>query len=128
MKVKFEKDYRRWYTLEDVERAKMVIQYERDDDDSTVKDWAMYAAQEILNGHGHPVEVLKAEAETAVNRRVWNAYGEGTGDMDVYITATVALDDGFLALGAYLSDVWGTGAIDYRHHTRFTYYCPADLQ
>ena len=38
MKVALEKEYRKWYTLEDLDRAKMVIAFEKEDEMS-VKDW-----------------------------------------------------------------------------------------
>lgn len=117
MKVTLEKDYRSFYTLEDLDRAKAVIAYEKENDEETVKGWAEYAVREALKGTGdYYMEVLKAEAHTAKNRRAWNAYGENTGDMDVWIEATAETEKGFMKIGAYLSDIWNTGAEDYKNH------------
>lgn len=123
MKVRMADDYKKFFTLEDVARAKMVIKYEKENDEETVKGWAEYAVNEAAKGlHDYCVEILKAEAKTAKNYRVWNAYGDGTEDMDVWIEATAKTCDGFIEVGAYLSDIWQTGAVEYVHHMYVKYY------
>lgn len=126
MKVTLEKNYRKYYTLEDLDRAKRVIVAEKEDE-STVKEWAEMAIREaIKNDDGiyedYIVEIFKAEAHTAKNHRVWNAYGycdpeeANTQDMDVWIEFAAELEQGFIKGGAYLSDIWQTGGTDYREH------------
>ena len=126
MKVTLEKNYRKYYTLEDLDRAKRVIAAEKEDE-STVKEWAEMAIREALkNDDGiyddYIVEIFKAEAHTAKNHRVWNAYGycdpeeANTQDMDVWIEFAAELEQGFIKGGAYLSDIWQTGGTDYREH------------
>ena len=126
MKVTLEKNYRKYYTLEDLDRAKRVIAAEKEDE-STVKEWAEMAIREaIKNDDGiyedYIVEIFKAEAHTAKNHRVWNAYGycdpeeANTQDMDVWIEFAAELEQGFIKGGAYLSDIWQTGGTDYREH------------
>lgn len=115
MKVKLEKDYRKYYTLEKLDMAKAVIAAEKEDEMSP-KDWAEYAVREALrNKNESLVEILKAEATTAMNRRAWNRYGE-TEDMDVYIRFLAETTKGFIRGGAYLSDIWQTGATEYKQH------------
>lgn len=115
MKVTLEKDYKNIYTLADIERAKMIIAAEKDDE-STLEDWATYAANEALKNRSEYVrEVLKATARTAKNFRIWNAYGCESGEMDVWIEATVETSEGFLKIGAYLSDIWQTGGTPYEN-------------
>lgn len=122
MKVTLEKDYRRFYTLEDMDHAKEVIKCEKDDE-STVKSWAVYAANEALKHYtgGKPYDyfdesgILQASARTAKNRRVWNLYGE-TGNMDVWIDFTAWSGTRFIVGGAYLSDIFNSGPIDYGQH------------
>ncbi len=125
MKVNLEKDYRRLYSLEDLDAVKVIQEYEKEDE-YKVSDWAEMAAREAVRGCcGRYVEqVLTAKAETAKNCRVWDAYGDGSNDMDVWITATVKIDRGFLEIGAYLSDIWGTGAGRYTQHM---FICRYDL-
>lgn len=117
MKVTLEKDYRKYYTLEELDMAKAVIAAEKDDEMSP-KDWAEYAVREALrNKDGYLVEVLKAEARTTKNSRIdWNRYGEGTGMMDVWISFVAETTEGFIEGGACLSDIWETGGTEYKQH------------
>ena len=113
MKVTLEKDYRRYYTLEELDWAKAVIKAEKEDE-STAKSWAEYAAREALRDEeASLVEVIRAEAETARNARVWEAYGEGTGNVDVWIRFLAETSRGFIQGGAYLTDIWGCN--DYKN-------------
>ena len=124
MKVTLEKDYRRYYTLEDLDRARKVIAAEKEYDDCPVKEWAEMAIREALkNDDGITedwiVEIFRAEAHTAKNSRVWNAYGypdDETENMDVWIEFAAELGQGYIKGGAYLSDIWQTGGTDYRQH------------
>lgn len=115
MKVKLEKDYRKLYTLEKLDMAKAVIAAEKEDEMSA-KDWAEYAVREALrNEDGSLVEILKAEATTAMNCRAWNKYGE-TEDMDVWISFVAETTKGFIKGGAYLTDIWESGGTEYKQH------------
>lgn len=115
MKVKLDKDYRKLYTLEKLDMAKAVIAAEKEDEMSA-KDWAEYAVREALrNEDGSLVEILKAEARTAMNRRAWNEYGE-TEDMDVWISFVAETTKGFIKGGAYLTDIWESGGTEYKQH------------
>ena len=122
MKVKMQDDYRTVYTLEQVEQAKAVIRAEKEDDE-TPKGWATYAVLEVLKGKTATfLEILKVEAHTARNCRIWNQYGDNTGDMDVWIKAVAETTEGFVKVGAYLSDIWQSGAVDYRNHMYIQIY------
>lgn len=114
MKVMLQKNYKDIYTVNDLERAKRVIQYEREDEFSA-KDWAEYAVREALRDTGDYLqEVLKAEAHTSRNCKAWNCYDEDSQDMDVWLEVIAKTAYGFVECGAYLSDVWQTGAIPYK--------------
>lgn len=126
MKVTLEKNYRKYYTLDDLDRARKVIAAEKEDE-STVKEWAEMAIREaIKNDDGvyedYIVEIFKAEAHTAKNHRVWNAYGycdpeeANTQDMDVWIEFAAETESGYIKGGAYLSDIWQTGGTRYKQH------------
>ena len=117
MRVTLEKEYKSRYTLTDIEAAKAVIKYEKEEDEETAKGWTEYAVREALRGGDDYLEyVIEASAETARNCRAWNAYGEGTQDMDVWIRGTARTRKGFVEVGAYLTDIWTTGAEIYKHH------------
>lgn len=116
MKVKLDKRYRELYTLSDLERAKEVIKFMKEDT-STVKEYAQYALIEALRGTGvYDREIITAEARTAGNRRAWNAYGEDTTTMDVWIEALARTSEGFIEFGAYLTDIWQTGGEHYKQN------------
>ena len=119
MKVKLEQNYKDYYTLANLDEAKAVIEFEKNEDESTVEEWATYAAREACKNAPLDLfadDIITADAYTARNSRVWNAYGDGTGDMDVWITGIAKGHKCFIEFGAYLSDIWQTGAIDYKHH------------
>ena len=125
MKVTLEKEYKKYYTLEDIDRAKEVIRYEKEDEE-TAKGWAEYAVREALREENDYLDrIIEADARTARNCRAWNLYGETTGDMDTWITATAKTSLGFIEVGAYLSDIWQTGATPYKHHMFIAYYARA---
>lgn len=127
MKVTLEKNYRKYYTLEDLDHAKRVIAAEKEDD-CPVKEYAEMAIREALkNDDGiyedYIVEIFKAEAHTAKNNRIWNQYcmsdddpDHETGNMDVWIEFAAELEQGYIKGGAYLTDIWQTGGTDYREH------------
>ena len=121
MKINFPKDYKRFFTLEDLDACKVVKAMQKDDE-TPVKDWAEYAVNEGLwNGDGvcggdYCVKVLEVSAEYARNNRIYNAYGDGSGNMDIWITAAARTTNGFIEIGAYLSDIWQTGATPYKEH------------
>lgn len=124
MKVVLEENYKHLYTIEDLEHAKAVIKYEKEDE-STIKSWAVYAANEIGKKYGDYTtesNILQASAHTARNCRLWNGYGDDTGDMDVWVEFTAWTGYRFIKGGAYLSDIWQTGAVDYTYHMYYTVY------
>lgn len=122
MKVTLEKDYKRYYTLEDMESAKAVIQYEKEDLE-TAAGWLEYAAIEAIKAIDDTFrEVVTAKAHTARNCRAWNAYGDNTYDIDVWIEGLVRTSQGYMELGAYLSDIWQTGGTYYRDHEYIRYF------
>ena len=90
---------------------------------------AQYAVNEALRykNRGYCEEVLKAEAHTAKNCRAHDLYGEGTGNMDVYLDIIAETSDGFIRVGAYLSDIWGVdNDTPYYEHYFISYYGKQD--
>ena len=115
MKVKMPKNYRQKFTLEEHEIAKRIIK-DMKEDESTVKEYLEYACNEVLKDKDWTEEILKAEATTERNGRIWDAYGEGTNNMDVWIEGVARTGHGFLIIGAYLTDIWNTGSTPYAEH------------
>ncbi len=109
MKVTLQKDYKRLYTVADLDHAHTIIKYMKDDDE-TAAGYAKYAISEALKGTSDIcLNILSATAETTKNCRAWNIYGDDTGNMDVWIEAIAKTCDGFVEVGAYLTDIWQTG-------------------
>lgn len=122
MRVKLEKNYKDIYTIGDLERAREIINYEKEDEMS-IKDWVEYAVREALkNTNDYVTEILKAEAHTAKNYRAWNTYTDTSKDMDVWVRGVAETSKGFIKIGAYLSDIWQTGATDYADKMFIQYF------
>ena len=123
MKVSLESNYKYWYTISDLEKAKAVIKYEKEYDESKPEDWARYAVEEALKGTSDYLkQILYAKAETCRNGRVNNAYGDDTGNADVWIIAMARTENGFIEVHACLSDIWQTGPdYSYKDHMYIVY-------
>lgn len=124
MKVLLPKDYKKYFTIEEYEIAKEIIKMEREDDASTAKDMAEYAVREALKNDDlcYLEEILEAKAEVCRNKyqaydKVYDRYFEGSQFMDVYISGVAKVSFGYLEFGAYLSDIWETGAREYKVDT-----------
>lgn len=107
-KIAFPDDYKRHFTLANLEQCKKLEDSIRNDDGKIDLSWeaAMVA---IIGSDSHVCDshILAARAEFSRNARVWDHYCEGTETMDVWIEAK-AFDScyGFYDVGAYLSDIW----------------------
>ena len=124
MKVLLPKDYKKYFTIEEYEIAKEIIKMEREDDASTAKEMAEYAVKEALKNDDlcYLEEILEAKAEVCRNKyqaydKVYDRYFEGSQFMDVYISGVAKVSFGYLEFGAYLSDIWETGAREYKVDT-----------
>lgn len=122
MKVTLENNYRSLYTIDDLDRAKRVIHCTKDDGQSA-NYWAEYAVNEALKGTSDYLDkILEATATTAKNSRAWNCYDDDSQRMDVWVEAIAKTWNGFIEIGAYLSDIWQSGAVSYKDHMYIAYY------
>ena len=120
--ITFPKDYKKYMTISEVEAAKAMIAEQREEDETTV-GWAEYAVREALKDTGDYLDrILEAKAEISGNSRVWNAYNLDSGKLDIWIEATARTERGFIIVGAYLSDIWQTGATPYKQHMWIRYF------
>ena len=103
MKVQFTSEMKKAVTVYEMPAVRKVIEY-MNDDESTVKEYAKMASR-IASGC-NIVKVLEASARIAANRRVWNAYVEGSAQFDVWIEFTTFTDNGFVMGGVYITDLW----------------------
>ena len=112
MKVKIRKEDRR-FLQEHI--AEHMIDCLAQEDASKPADMAEMAIREILKGTDDSVSresILSAKARVALNCRIQDLYFEGSEDYDVWIEATARTAEGFIEVGAYLSDIWQIGALE----------------
>jgi len=128
MKVSMPKD-QKIYTGYQLDMMKAVIEYEKTDG-VTAREWAAMAVREALKDTDSDglEEIISAAAETALNSRAWNNYSDDSGNGDVWIECIAKTWFGFIEVGVYLSDVWQTGAVDYKQHEFIRYYKRSDLE
>ena len=119
MKVTLPKDYRKTFTLEEVENAKRMIKAFKVDYEADPKEEAALAVRHWINKRmecGAVDRVLEATATVAKNCRTWNMYDD-TGDLDVWIDAVVKVsstwdESGYAEVGFYITDLWQVGPND----------------
>ena len=103
MKVKFTKEIKDIITVSELPAVREMFEVMKED--TGLKEYAATAAR--IAARSNDVEILKAEAEIARNRRVFNRYSDNSGFLDVWLNV-YAFDayKGFYTIGAYLSDIW----------------------
>jgi hypothetical protein len=106
MKVKLTPEAKKFITVAEMPAVRRIIA-DMKEDDSTVEDYAEMAIGAAYDGRAYDIVIYKATAEIAKNQRVYNAYGENSDSLDVWITAVAYVNfNEFIELGAYLSDIW----------------------
>lgn len=123
MKVKFTEDAKRFITVSEMPAVKRIIAEMKEDGE--IKGYSEMAAR-VASGKNENFEILKAEAEISRNARVNDAYGEGSGKLDVWLNI-YAFNSyaGFYEIGAYLTDIWaitGDNAEEIRNHMYINKY------
>lgn len=113
MKVTLSKDYRKLFTLEEMDIARKLIR-EMKDDEMPAREYADVAVNYILNHHlpstgGYFDELLKASFEITRNGFRWEAYADGYRDIDIWFTGVAKTSRGYLEFGIYMTDVWSIG-------------------
>ena len=103
MKVNMSAESKKIITLEEAPIANAIIANLKEDE-STAANYAEYAVNAACKGSC--IEVFKASAAIAKNRRADNSIIEGSKDLDVWIEATAQTSNGFCIIGAYLTDIW----------------------
>lgn len=105
MKVSITKNSKKVITLAEASIAQRIIEDLKQNDEWTAKDYAVMAVR-VADPKAWDIEVLKASAEIAKNARAWDSLCEDSGTLDVWIEATAQTSNGFVIIGAYLSDIW----------------------
>ena len=126
MKVNLPRNYKDFFTISDLEKAKAVIDCMKGDE-SKPKDYGKYAVEHALKDSYECLEeVLEAKAEVEPNGRIFDAYGD-SGRMDVWMEITARTSDGYVEVSAYLTDIWSIGGdADLRSHMAIRRYHKVD--
>ena len=106
MKVNLTAEMKKFITVAEMPAVKKVMQYEKENEEWTVQEWAKMAARLVFDDNG--AKVIEATARIAKNQRVWDAFDEETRDIDVWIefTAFSEYRSSFIIAGVYLTDLW----------------------
>ena len=106
MKVNLTAEMKKFITVAEMPAVKKDMQYEKENDEWTVQEWAKMAARLVFDDNG--AKVIEATARIAKNQRVWDAFDEETRDIDVWIefTAFSEYRSSFIIAGVYLTDLW----------------------
>ena len=106
MKVRLEKEDKKYITLEEAPIAREIIASMKEDE-STVEEYAEMAIRAAYDGNAWNIDTMRATAKIAKNNRAWNEFSNNSGCLDIYIKATAHVNqDEFIMIGAYLSDIW----------------------
>ena len=103
MKVSITEESKKYLTVEEYEIAKRIVKEFKAADSEELQDYARQAAR-IVDGSVH--EIFKATASIARNNRAYNALATDTGLLDIWFDITASTSNGFVIIGAYLSDLW----------------------
>ena len=103
MKVKLTSDMKKHITLEEAPLVQAMIK-EFKEDETPIPEYAEMAIRAAWDTYS--IKVIEATAEIAKNCRVHNFYSENSGTLDIWIEATAQTIDGFIIIGACLSDIW----------------------
>lgn len=106
MKVNLTAEMKKFITVAEMPAVKKVMQYEKENDEWTVQEWANMAARLVFDDAA--AMIIEAKARIAKNQRVWDAFDEETRDIDVWIefTAFSEYRSSFIIAGVYLTDLW----------------------
>ena len=117
MKVMVSQESKKYLTAEEYDNAKRLAKHMKEEDD----EWGAtdYAKLAVRGAGGDVVEILKASATVMGNTRAYDIYFEGSGRLDIWIETTALTAEGFVIVGAYLSDIYsitGTDDKDFQRH------------
>lgn len=115
MKIKFGAEQKKFVTVAEMPIVRQIISDMKEDD--CLKEYAEMAAR-IASG-GYCEKVYECSAEIAKNGRIYEQWGEGSGNLDIWIEAAALTSEGFVIFGIYLTDVWsitGDNAEEIRNH------------
>lgn len=132
MKIRFEEGYKRFYTVEQYEAAKIVIKYMQEYECSeNMYSFAKYVINEMLKGKDFYLEkILSIDLETcrrtgAAAAKRWDDFGEGSHEMDIRLSgiAVGAIDGSrvFIEFSTTLTNAYEAGGPGFDRDENHTY-------
>lgn len=83
MKVRLEKEEKKYITLEEAPIVREIIA-DMKEDEYTAAFYAESAISAAYNHMNYNIEVLKASAKIAKNNKTWNAFNDHSWNLDIY--------------------------------------------
>ena len=81
MRVKFEKESKKYITLEEAPIVREIIAYMKEDE-NTAKEYAEMAIRVAYDGDTWNIDTMIATAKISKNGRAWNAFSDNSGYLD----------------------------------------------
>lgn len=103
MKVQITADSKKVIHLDEQEIVRQIISDCKDDD---LRAYVMSAVNCVGTSYNTCQRIYEMTAQIARNCRCWDAFFEGSRDLDVWIEAAALTSEGFVMIGAYLTDIW----------------------
>ena len=117
MKIIIDDYAKKTLTLEDMPVVKKMIADFKED--TGLKEYAEMAARCWLNNTeygktdfvgGDYFKIYDVKATFCRNRNYWNYYSDESGDIDIWVQATIRTAHAFLEIGVCLSEIWQIGS------------------
>jgi len=112
MKINLMQDYRKYFTLEDIDSAKEFIKEFNESYDSGKNDlekWEVpHFAEAVLtsqNDHAS-YEILSAKAEVCKYIHSHNDFNDHSGEWNIFLTIKIQTLFGFYEASAYVTNIW----------------------
>lgn len=108
-KVVWPDNYKRIFTLADLEECKVMLSSILDSLDSHKLDLAWeccHALSLVSDGCVSDHNIFDVSVEYAGNQRIYEYHGDGSGNKDLWITVKGFVNSKFYIIGFYLSDIW----------------------
>lgn len=122
MKVKLTNEQKRYITVAQLPAVRAMIAEMKDYDATGDAE----TVARIASGVNCTFEILRFDAEIAPNCRTWNAFGDDSEDLDIWLTVYAFNPSyGFYSVGMYLTDLWqstGDNGDEIRSHAYIQAY------
>ncbi|MCD7996402.1 MAG: hypothetical protein LUH21_04125 [Clostridiales bacterium] len=106
MKVRFDKEDRKYFTIAEAPIVSTIIKDMKTSEDTIEDD--IRIAMQALDVYD-VIQILRTDAKISHNGRIWNYYNNESGTIDILVNAIVQTYDEFYIIDFFLSDAWTLG-------------------